>query len=222
LNSSQRAEFYTVIASTAELFNRTLTDAAIELWWSALSDLSLEALKQGISKHLRDPQRGKFMPTPADVRHFNGARQASAIVAWGEVLDAIVQYGPYSSVLFQDGVINAVIRDLGGWPAVCDREANDENPIWLQKEFERRYEDYRAVCRVVNQPQVGLHERNNRNAGYLEFVGEPVYLPSSQQIEPRLIALEPKKQIESAHGGDSCKQEIAEIIDRSKAAMNFG
>lgn len=193
MKKTDRKRFAEILGSTAELFNRTITPAAIELWWNVLSDLELSAIEQGISRHLRDPDRGKFMPTPADVRHFCGSRHASAAIAWGEVLDTMESHGAYASVLFADGVINAVVRDLGGWPAVCHRQATDDEPVWLQKDFERRYAEYQASGRASHQSLAGLHQLENFKIGI--SAGAPCYIESGQEIERHLLVSNPETLI---------------------------
>ena len=190
MKKTDRSRFAVVIGSTAELFNRHLTEAAMELWWNALSDLELDQIEQGVSRHLRDSDRGKFMPTPADVRYFCGFRHPTGSIAWGEVLDTMESVGAYRTVLFADGVVNAVIRDMGGWAGVCHRQSTDENPAWVQKDFEKRYEEYRQSNRVSQQALIGLHDEHNVKFGYLEYVQkQPVYIQSAQQIPvPALVA----------------------------------
>lgn len=43
------------------------TASAKAMFFRALRDLSLEQVRAGFDAHLRDPQRGRFMPLPADV-----------------------------------------------------------------------------------------------------------------------------------------------------------
>lgn len=209
MKKSERAEFGVVIGSTAELYGKTLTDAALELWWSALSDMPLEDVKQGISRHLRDADRGKWMPMPADVRYACGLRHPTGLVAWGEVLDAMERHGAYRSVLFEDGVVNAVIRDMGGWPEVCHKQSTDQDPIWVQKDFEKRYEEYRQAGRIGRQSLLGLCDETNLKGGYLDHLqAMPIYIESTQAVPKALAAprlkslLEQPATLRLAKGGE--------------------
>jgi hypothetical protein len=183
--SKDKAKFVSVVAGLAELYNRSLTDASIELWWLACKKMSIESFEAAVARHMHDPQRGRFMPTPADLVHQIARRRPTAISAWAEVLDAMEAHGAYQSVVFQDGVINAVIRDLGGWPALCRRQGTDANPVWIRKEFEGRYEDYLLSGRFLRVRLPGLIELHNHNAGYSS--PESRYIKSLQAIEARAL-----------------------------------
>lgn len=67
--------------------------------------------------------------------------------AWETVLDKIKSVGSYETVVFENHMIHAVIRDMGGWARLCSLiEAT--HPYW-QSEFIKRYIDYKrcpALC----------------------------------------------------------------------------
>lgn len=202
MKKTDRKRFAEILGSTAELFNRTLTPAATELLWNVLVDLDLPEIEQAISRHLRDPERGKFMPTPADIRFFCGLRRPSASIAWGEVLDTMERHGAYSSVLFADGVTNAVIRDMGGWPVVCHKQATDENPAWVQKDFEHRYEEYRQAGRIHRMALLGMQDEHNLKHGFLEHVQKTaIYIETAQAVPVGMLVHRTSSLLEEGQTG---------------------
>jgi hypothetical protein len=166
MKKTDKTEFLVALSSVAELFGKTLTDATIELWWSVLKDLPLEDIKSGFSRHLRDAERGRFMPAPADIIGKTVAKR-TALVAWAEVEEHMRLVGAYRSVEFADGTINAVIKDMGGWPWLC-RQNLDEP--WTQREFERRYREYQGYGRELHERLIGISDQENTNSGYLAYV----------------------------------------------------
>lgn len=173
MKTNERSAFIDLILGTAELYEKTPGDAALELYWNALEDLELQQIEFAIGRHLRDPDKGRFMPKPADIRScIPGAGKRTSIIAWAEVERAIFKYGIYRTVQFVDGVTNAVLKDMGAWEWICSQDL--EQP-WTQKEFERRYEIYQQQQIQLHEPLIGIHERENRNNGYFSDPRLPEY-----------------------------------------------
>src|SRR5690606_23112013 len=61
-----------------------------------------------------------------------------AMLAWSDVQNAI-PLGPYKHVDFSDKLINAAVRNLGGWPAFIGRLVDAESEKWLRLEFTKCY-----------------------------------------------------------------------------------
>lgn len=62
--------FTELLDAVCSLLSRgTYTPNAVNtaLWFRSLSAYPLEAVRAGLDAHVRDPQRGRFVPTPADV-----------------------------------------------------------------------------------------------------------------------------------------------------------
>ena len=189
-----KKQFVSSMKATAKMYRAEMTDDIIEIYWRVLESITLEEFSAQLSLYLSDPDYGQFMPKPADLLRFKTAKQPSAVIAWAEVLDTMEKIGAYTSVLFEDGAIAAVIRDLGGWPAVCNRQMTDDDPIWLQREFERRYNDYRGSGRIFRDQLEGLHDNDNRNRGYLDGVRLAVFIGSAQEL-PAIQAVKEPKQL---------------------------
>lgn len=197
MRESDREGFAGTLLTIGKMFGKIPDTDTLKIYWESLRDLTLETIQTAIHNHLRDPEHCHFMPMPGDIIRLAGFRRQNALTAWAEVIDTMESVGAYGTVMFEDGVVNAVIRDLGGWPEVCYRQTHDEEEIWLQKEFERRYNEYLASGRFTCLPLIGLHDENNIPKGY--YAGPKIaYIASGQMIEPKLLVERPQKQIESA------------------------
>lgn len=206
MTDSDIEAFTAVIAATAEMYGgKKLSDVVVALYFKALNNLSLEQVKAGISRHMQDTEAGQYMPKPADILRFHKSKKPSALIAWSEVIEAMEQKGAYISVLFQDGITNAIIRDMGGWPGICREYMTVDEPVWIQKEFERRYAEYQDSGRMSIEALTGLHDLSNINNGLLDAVKEPAFITSGQEI-PKLQAATPYKQITAGANTEKIEQ----------------
>lgn len=135
--------FGVALTALAELHGREVSEAATTLWWEALKGFDIDQVERALRRCVTDPERGQFMPKPADViRMLDGTRTDRAAIAWGKVHGAISSVGAYTDVVFDDAVIHAVIDDLGGWPKVCRGELADLG--YLAHRFCEAYRAYAA------------------------------------------------------------------------------
>lgn len=129
------------VTMLAETFRQTLGAGALEGYWIALRDLTAEELAHATGRAVRE---GRFMPTPAELLELAGwgGTRASAIAAaqaWEAVRTAMDRHDYTTSVDFGP-LVNAVVRNLGGWVALCDKSVPDL--VWVRKDFERLYSDF--------------------------------------------------------------------------------
>jgi hypothetical protein len=114
---------------------KELSDAAIEGYWLALKDLADGQIRGCIVRALRE---SKFLPAPSELRELAGSgKAAAALVAWDAVRAAMRKHGYTTSVDFGP-VVNAVVRNMGGWIRLDDMPTA-ELDVWGKKEFERVY-----------------------------------------------------------------------------------
>lgn len=189
MNPVDREQLVDVLTGVHDFYRQDMSDFAMGVWLKACEGFEVEQVSSALSAHLMDPERGQFMPKPADlVRILQGTQTDRALVAWGKVLDAAQRVGAYASVTFDDGVIHAVIEDLGGWQTVCRGEI-DELPH-LQRRF---CDSYRAYARRpdVRYPGrlAGDHELSNAMNGY--------------QVEPPMLIGDPAKALQIQASGVS-------------------
>jgi hypothetical protein len=172
--------FHEVLAGVHDFYGKDLTPFALQVWELACSQFDVEQVTKALSAHLMDAERGQFMPKPADiVKQLQGTNSDRALLAWGKVFDAMQSVGSYKSVVFDDGLIHAVIEDLGGWPKIC-RYSNEELQF-LQKRFCDSYRAYAGRKDVTYPAQLtGEHDQQNAKFGHVSMNG-PMLIGDKQK-----------------------------------------
>jgi len=145
----------TMVGVLAEAFRQTPSEATYLAYEIGLDDVDDAAVKRAVHAAIK---QCKFMPTVKELRELaTGVKDADrSILAWDAVLSAPLN--PYRHVDFDDGIINATIRNLGGWPTFIERFTDAESEKWLRKEFCETYS--RLLSAGVNgdvcRPLAGL------------------------------------------------------------------
>lgn len=141
-----KAEFDTfarMLSLTAQQYGKSLSPELIRFYFDGLSHLPLDTVRAALNKHIRNTDTGQFMPKIADViRACEGKSEDAAYAALIELQAAMSTPGTYCSVAFEDRITMAVVRDMGGWPALGARDADE----WAQfgaKDFIKRYRIYK-------------------------------------------------------------------------------
>lgn len=140
---AERKEFGEAIGAMCAVFGTDASRALLYGYWMALSDLSLPDLRHAVARSMRECHH---LPRAVELRRLAGERtaEAGAIVAWDDVQHAI-PLGPYKHVDFDDKIINATIRNLGGWPTFIGRLTDPESEKWLRIEFIKCYQHISAT-----------------------------------------------------------------------------
>jgi hypothetical protein len=165
MTPKDKPSFMQLMTDAMAFYRQDVSNFALGVWWEACKGFDLEQVTKAITAHAMDPERGQFAPKPADVvRQLQGTRTDRSLVAWGKVLDAMQRVGAYTSVVFDDGLIHAVVEDLGGWVEMCRGELKDLPHV------ERRFcESYRAYVAKgdVQFPAMlpGVHQLQNAMNG---------------------------------------------------------
>ena len=179
-------DFAGMVGAITELYGRAASEFAITIWWGALRQYDLPAVRQAFDRHVRNPDTGQFAPKPADlIRMMGGTTQDSALVAWAKVDRALRVVGPYRSVVFDDPLIHRVLVEMGGWVSL-GAKTEQEWPF-VGKEFENRYRGYRMRNERPDYTPVlvGMTEAQNQRAG---FGVEPPMMIGDQKLAARVMA----------------------------------
>jgi hypothetical protein len=181
-----RKEFAVVIGAVAETLGRELTDAMLLGYWFALKDLELKDIQQGCYRALKE---SSTMPKPAELRELAGVASpdTQANLAWQDVLRATSQ-GSYRHIDFDDRIINATIRTLGGWPNFLARFTSAREEEFARHAFSKTYKCYlnSGVNGEACLPLAGLSD-----AAVIDGVvttPRPVRIESSSGNRPKQIA----------------------------------
>jgi hypothetical protein len=179
-------EFAGMVSAITELYGKPASEFAIGIWWGALVQYDLAAVRQAFDRHVRNPDSGQFAPKPADlIRMMGGTTQDSALVAWSKVDRALRVVGPYRSVVFDDPLIHRVLAEMGGWTALGTK--TEQEWPFVAKEFENRYRGYRMRNERPDYAPVmiGMSDAQNQRAG---FGGQPPTLIGDQVLASRVMA----------------------------------
>lgn len=153
------------VAILCEAFSRTASKTTFLAYREALRDLTDEELKTAVHRALRE---SRFMPPPAELRSLVLlSHEERAVRAWIAFERAVMRHGYIHSVNFDDPLINAVVRALGGWEHCCGMPA-DEFDTFLQKRFQETYRALaaRGIGAEECEPLCGYFERQNRMNGH--------------------------------------------------------
>jgi hypothetical protein len=194
MHASDRARFKGLMEALASAFRAEPTTAFLEGYWLGLEDMTTSDFEAAAKRALREC---KFMPSVFELRSLTGEMPAAvrAVSAWLELLKGIRRHGAWYSVDFEDKLINATVRSLGGWREVCAKES-DELHVWTKKEFERLY----GLLAQRGEPQgeealylAGQFEVNNGASGHA--IDPPKRIPMTtlrpmvQAKPPRLVSI---------------------------------
>lgn len=163
---SDKTAFAEIMAGLAITFSADANRVLLQSYWAALQDLELADVRRAAGRALREL---KFFPKPVELRELSGALSLDdrAAVAWGAFAKAAACVGAYSSVAFDDPLIHATVRNLGGWQALCAKPKEDFD-VWVRKDFERTYAALAAAGVTAEQsaPLAGSHELHNGARGF--------------------------------------------------------
>lgn len=179
-------QFNQIISAVGELYGKPVGEFAISLWWNALSGCDLKAVKEALSRHVRNPDNGQFMPKPADVvRMMQGSTQDSALSAWAKVDRALRQIGPYETVVFDDPLIHVVLHEMGGWVGLGTK--TDDDWPFVAKEFENRYRGFKARGEVPQYPprMIGISESHNGQKGF--EIAQPMLIGNADKAKSVML-----------------------------------
>lgn len=142
-----------LLSAVSDFYEKTLTDAVIEIWERSLQGYDFERVKKAFDAHMRDPDGGRFMPKLAHImKHLEGIPTDNAAMAWSKALEAAQTHGAYRDVVFDDAAIHAAIADMGGWPKFCRCE-NDQLS-YQQHRFQQSYGAYKAQDGFTYPPKL--------------------------------------------------------------------
>nr|DAK45304.1 MAG TPA: hypothetical protein [Caudoviricetes sp.] len=136
----------------------------INIYYIALSNLTVDQLNSAFISMVRNRVYKNF-PQVAEIRqyatHTTENELDDRIVLARQIMkNAIVRYGYYSSVEFEDKGIHAVIDALDGWQKVCSMSA-DELEKFLTFEFPKIYKAYSRNNYQVTKYYIGYHDAMN-------------------------------------------------------------
>lgn len=133
--------FCTVIVGFAELKGRSLSAAAIELYWRSMQKWPIEDFKAAAEQLVRTC---KFMPGPSDFEDLRKAGRATPGEAWAEVLSHVRAgaYGGGRGVVVSE-LVDRAVAAIGGYHAIGMSEQDKTH--FLEKRFNEAFENLQDV-----------------------------------------------------------------------------
>lgn len=183
MTENDRKKFTGIMQAIASTFSRECDEPMLMGYWLGLCDIEVDTVNRAAMRAIRECKR---MPTVHHLRELAGviSDDARALLAWQATCKAITDHGRYQHVDFDDRIINATIRTLGGWPRFIDRFDNDREQF-VQRDFERTYKSLQSagVDGEITRPLSGLAEAEVGRHGL-----QP---PTPQRIETGLPPSQP-------------------------------
>lgn len=132
-------------------------EATGEAWLFALDDMTDDQLRAAVKGHIRNPERGKWWPTPADLLAALGATapEDPAEAAWNRMIErfqnpryrATDGTGRWDMTGALDAREQAALREIGG--SVVVAQANEFQRKDLRARFVRKLRDGGTVLQLV-------------------------------------------------------------------------
>lgn len=188
VDPDDKVPFSVAIGALCETFGQQATKPILHGYWLGLQDLELTDVQRAVAVSIRS---ATSLPRPVELRRFAGEQtgEQRAIAAWGDVLRGLT-IGPYKHIDFQDKLVNAAIRNLGGWPTFCGRFVDEESEKWARLDFIRAYQAFAAggVDGEVCLPLAGLSQAEIVNGEQSKPVPRLIECSPDRAKEPRRIA----------------------------------
>jgi hypothetical protein len=168
IDPDDKREFATIMEATMAVYGREVTKPVMQLYWSALIEYDMPAVRKAFGAWIKNPDAGQFPPKPADIiRMIDGATGDRAMVTWSKVDKAIRMVGHYQSVAFDDPIIHRVIDEMGGWRKLASLPSNKDLEF-ASLEFIKRYRAYALAGGVTEYPAylIGESEAVNGKNGH--------------------------------------------------------
>lgn len=173
MTDADKVTFAASLSALGVAFGHRVDRRLLAAYWPFLRDLDLTTFCAAV---VAAGNTLKFFPRPAELRELAGAgetaaRKAAIATAWQAVRLAMDRFDYTSSVDFGP-LVNAIVRNLGGWQYLCSRSLPDL--VWDRKKFEELYEVFTmSRCELRGEPLSGY------------FGSEPVRIAIPGQAEPR-------------------------------------
>lgn len=152
-----RGAFAELMLGLGETFGEPVSEARMEIYFRALGDLGLDAVREAATIHVRTC---KFFPRPAELREAClGSVEDASERAWMAVLKQIRRVGYTGDPTFEDEPTRRAALELfGGWVALCTKLPG-EGPELLgwAKQFKALYRSYARLPEL--QLPAGENER---------------------------------------------------------------
>jgi hypothetical protein len=140
---SDRQDFAALMMGLSESYGEAVSEARMEIYFAALSDLELDAIRRAATAHV---QTGKFFPRVSELREsIQGSVEDTAELAWVGLLRLVRRHGYMSPPKeWADPAMKRAAMELyGGWGALCENLPSEGIGFTVAaKQFKATYAAY--------------------------------------------------------------------------------
>lgn len=142
MNENDYESFGKLIYGVFGVYTQNANDEIIEIYYRSLREFSIKEISNAFTKHLKNPNSGTFLPKPADIiKIIEGDSKNKSMIAWDKVNNAMNHVTTSYDVVFDDPIIHAAIRDMGGWLRFRN-SINEFSREKIEIGFRDRYKNY--------------------------------------------------------------------------------
>lgn len=158
MRDQDRPAFAELLLGVGETYGEPVSEARMEIYFRALADLELEAIRAAVNIHVRTQ---KFFPRPSEILEaVGGSVDDRAELAWIHVQDQVRHVGYNGTPTWPDDATRRAAMELyGGWQALCaNLPAYGPELLGYAKQFKATFRSY-AARDVRDQLGPGESER---------------------------------------------------------------
>jgi hypothetical protein len=182
MQDKDKKEFAKRLANVFSFYEKNLTMDIAAAWFEILRGQDFEAVCGAFNRHVADPERGMWMPKPADIMALvHGKGSDAAEIAWGKLYRAIGRVGRNSDVVFDDALIHAVVEDMGGWIKICEVDG-DKEVSFMRVQFIKAYQAYRSRGVLPEYPRALTGISNLHNAANGFRLARPIGVGDAEKV----------------------------------------
>jgi len=139
MNIEDKDRFIKLLAGIAVYYKDDFLPEIQKVYWDDLKQFSFDEINDAANQHRKDPKHGDFMPKVSDfMRYLKPKDNSEALIVFSEVMYLAARKGRRNKPDFDNDVIEAAIRGVGGWDALCDSLEKDRT--FLERRFKEHYE----------------------------------------------------------------------------------
>lgn len=163
MDEADKSQFAAIMTAASEYYRQDVSRALLQIYWQDLKHLSIEQFTAAMRACRHDARLEFFPKTPQILAKVGIDASTASQRAWAKVKTAVESIGHVRNVVFDDPVIHAALRDIGGYGRLC-RENSDTMPF-RQREFEQAYQAYAGSAVRMDYPAVmyGSAELDDRD-----------------------------------------------------------
>ena len=188
--------FTSIMDFLGQMFTGLPNEKIINVWFEWLKGFDIVDIKRA-AKETAEQRKYQTFPTFAEfyerVTGRAGAVGVDAMADWQavQVKKAVKEIGYFWTVVFDDSVTHAVIRDVyNGWPKLCEYVNREDRP-WFLRDFATHYKH--------------LHECGQRAHGRLPGEAESVGVMENGKH----VRFDPERHIRMIGNPEKCSEILA-------------